>query len=93
MVLVHFYVLTIVPCFKSYGPRASEYFDTKYDYIKGPVGWRCSFPGHNFILFLLSILNFIAESRSEILFSPNPVHEFEFYSILTSVYFIISPKF
>ncbi len=38
-------------------------------------------------------LNFIAESRSEILFYPNPEHEFEFYPTLTRVYFILSPKF
>ncbi len=51
------------------------------------------FPSRNFILIPLSffpfryaeslgvISNFIAESQYEILFYPNPKHEFEFYPI------------
>ncbi len=52
------------------------------------MAWRRSFPDQNFILIPLSISNFITESQSEILFHPN---EFEFYPILTRVYFILSP--
>ncbi len=57
------------------------------------LGWRCSFPSRNFILIPPSISNFITKSRSEILFYPNPEHEFEFHPILTRVYFILSPIF
>ena len=57
------------------------------------VGWRRSFPSCNFILIPSSISNFIAESPSEILIYPNPEHEFEFYAILTRVFFILSQIF
>ncbi len=56
------------------------------------VGWPCSFQGRNFILIQPKNLNFIAESRSELLFYRSPKHEIEFSLILTRVYFIVSQK-
>ncbi len=57
------------------------------------LGWRHSFPSHNYILIPPSNLNFIVESWSETSFYPNPEHKFEFYQFLTRVYFILSQKF